>query len=70
MDITSENCQIAVEAVFEELALWREDLNRNFTEIIKTHRNSFSQNVTYLVTKVSNMQEELSKVKDGKNCST
>ena len=53
------DCQSEVRAVFEKLTSWREESNRQISDIIISHSSSVSQGVNNLVTQVSNMEDEL-----------
>ena len=67
MTMARNDCQSEVRVVFEKLDLWKEDSQKQFSNIIDSHSNSLTKGVNDLVIKVSNLQNDLLSIKMERN---
>ena len=61
------NCQREVLDLFEKLASWREESNKEISDIINSHNISLINGINNLVKEVSNLQDELSVIRNERN---
>ena len=65
--MAKNDCQGEARHVFEKLALFREESNQQFYDIINSHSNSINKGINDLVAEVFDLQGELSVIKGAQN---
>ena len=62
-----KDCRGEARVVFEKLNSWREESNRQFSDIINSHSSSIDRGITDLVSEVSCLQDKLSVTRKERN---
>ena len=67
MSEVKKDCRDEARVVFEKLNSWREESNRQFSDIINSHCSSIDRGITDLVSEVSCLQDKLSVTRKERN---